>query len=292
MNKTNLEIIYQIAQNLVDGHPILTTLRDTSAWRIVDACGGSMIIANDASDNLPNGVTQADTECLNVNFEQLNHSGLGWDTWENSINADEIISDITFTKEEATFNEDTGAFISAKVSYEQVIPKEELGEYGFTFEYLVISECGCVDEANTEFPCGTDINELNTTPCEYCDDEDGIEPLEQAGYLLQRIYNRGDRDECSMKHIINGLCLIYTGSDPTNQELYADYSSAGYNKLEWDKYEEDESYEPKTTFDKELWQELKELVCSMEDGDKEEFYRLAHPYGAIADDHWMTYYIK
>lgn len=166
MNKTNLEIIYTIAQNLTTSQEDLLTHCDTSAWRIVDCGCGGMIIANDAAQNLPNGVTSVDTEVLSVAFDQTNHSGLGWDSWEDYINYDEIITDITFTKDDVTFCEETGDFLSSKVVYEKVIPKPELAEYGFTFEYLVINECGCGDSST--FPCGTDVSTLGVDTCKDC----------------------------------------------------------------------------------------------------------------------------
>lgn len=113
-----------------------------------------------------------------------------------------------------------------------------------------------------------------------------------AGQLLTTIFNNGDRDECSSKHIINGLCLIKINSDPTNQVLYADYQDAGYSAKEWSKYEEDNSYEPKRTFASDAWRELTLVVQSMDAEEGAIFWSLAYPYGDIMNDLWMEYYLK
>ncbi len=48
----------------------------------------------------------------------------------------------------------------------------------------------------------------------------------QMGELLQKIYNMGDRDECSYKHILHGLTALYwLGS----WKKLKDYETPGYN---------------------------------------------------------------
>lgn len=116
--------------------------------------------------------------------------------------------------------------------------------------------------------------------------------ITSAGFILQQIGEDGDQDECSMKHIINGLCLIYLGKSPTVQENYIDYSSAGYNELEWGKYEDDNTYEPVSSFNSVLWRDLHNLYKCMDTNTKTKFMSLAHPYGSIEDSHWMSYYLE
>lgn len=113
-----------------------------------------------------------------------------------------------------------------------------------------------------------------------------------AGKLINNLQSSGDQDECSMKHVVNGLCILYIGKDPSDQSLYVDYDNSGTSYEDWMLYEADNNHEPKAVFRKDLWSELYLLVNSMDDNTKKMFYKAAHPYCDIKDDHWMTYYNK
>lgn len=100
----------------------------------------------------------------------------------------------------------------------------------------------------------------------------------------------GDEDECCMKHFENGLCILYKGGDPSNQELYVDYSSSGISSEEWDKYEEDDSYEPKDTFRGDLWKEVYDVYQELSEKEREFFWGKVFPYGHITSSRWLHYY--
>lgn len=108
--------------------------------------------------------------------------------------------------------------------------------------------------------------------------------------LLDQVFFNSDQDECGMKHIENGLCILYVGKDPANQETYVDYRSGGYTLSDWEKYEQDETYPLEDTFMKEVWVRLKKTYDEASVQERKDMFRIAHPYGKITDSRWMQYY--
>lgn len=105
--------------------------------------------------------------------------------------------------------------------------------------------------------------------------------LRLIGKLMQQLQEAGDQDECSMKHVIHGLCLLHVGQDPSNQSLYVDYSDSGIVDYE---------VSLESVFLKEVWSEIKERVDGLSKKDKENFYLLSHPYGNIEDSYQYSDY--
>lgn len=117
--------------------------------------------------------------------------------------------------------------------------------------------------------------------------------LEELQPILNELYAySGDCDECCMKHFANGLCILYTGGDPCNQSLYADYQSSGISEVEWVKYEEDSSYVPKDTFREDLWEVVYEVYNRLTEEGREQFWNKAYPHGHITDCYWLYLYQK
>lgn len=115
--------------------------------------------------------------------------------------------------------------------------------------------------------------------------------VDKALYFLNKIYYNGDRDECSSKHIVNGLCLLHTGKTPTLQDNFVDYGSSGISEEAWDMFRDDiDSINWLRVFEPHLWAIVESIYKSLSDKDKKIFMEIAHPYCNIEDDHWMTYY--
>lgn len=74
--------------------------------------------------------------------------------------------------------------------------------------------------------------------------------------LISIIYNVGDQDECSMKHVGHGTSMMMKGIDPSEQDNYIDYRYAGFSHTLSD-YEEGILVE--SGFQKFLWQEVYKL---------------------------------
>ena len=109
--------------------------------------------------------------------------------------------------------------------------------------------------------------------------------------ILNELYMySGDQDECCMKHFENGLCILYTGGNPCDQSLYADYQDSGTTEEEWLKWEEDNSYVPESTFRQELWGKVYSTYENLSDKDKDLFWDKVFPYGHITSSSWLHYY--
>ena len=73
--------------------------------------------------------------------------------------------------------------------------------------------------------------------------------------LLQTIYVQGDQDECALKHVCHGIAMTKEGVDPSIQENYVDYGSAGFSEVFTDY---DRNLFVESGFQKYLWKEIKE----------------------------------
>lgn len=79
------------------------------------------------------------------------------------------------------------------------------------------------------------------------------EAKERMETLISIIYNLGDQDECSMKHVGHGTSMMMKGIDPSEQDNYLDYKDAGFShNLSY--YDEDILVE--SGFQKFLWREV------------------------------------
>ena len=115
--------------------------------------------------------------------------------------------------------------------------------------------------------------------------------VETAMHWLNEIYFNGDQDECSLKHVINGLCLLKVGKTPTNQDNFVDYKSSGFSKATWDLFgDRFDDVEWFDVYEPHLWSIVENLYKDMSDGEKSLFMKQAHPFGDIEDDLWMEYY--
>lgn len=100
----------------------------------------------------------------------------------------------------------------------------------------------------------------------------------------------GDQDECCIKHFENGLCILYKGGDPSKQDLYVDYNNSGISSEEWDKQEENNSYQPKYTFREDLWKDVYNVYKKLSEKERQIFWGKVSPYGHITSSRWLQYY--
>ena len=80
--------------------------------------------------------------------------------------------------------------------------------------------------------------------------------IERIKKLLQVIYRCGDRDECSIKHIGHGVSMMLKGLDPSVQDNYLDYSTAGCID-EFSDWENDLYID--SAFQESLWKEVYDM---------------------------------
>ncbi|WNO47297.1 hypothetical protein [Vibrio phage vB_VibM_10AMN] len=85
---------------------------------------------------------------------------------------------------------------------------------------------------------------------------DKMKAKQRMETLISIIYNLGDQDECSMKHVGHGTSMMMKGVDPSEQDNYLDYKDAGFSHTLSD-CEEDILVE--SGFQKFLWQEVYKL---------------------------------
>lgn len=117
--------------------------------------------------------------------------------------------------------------------------------------------------------------------------------VEQAVFWIDEIFYNGDRDECSLKHIINGLCLLRVGKTPTLQKNYVDYDNSGYPSVVWSMFGEDVGgLGLVSVFEPHLWCIVGNLYNSMSDKEKEEFILQMDEFDDIDNCHFMEYYRK
>jgi hypothetical protein len=107
---------------------------------------------------------------------------------------------------------------------------------------------------------------------------------------LDQIFFNSDQDECGMKHIENGLCILYMRKDPSDQDNYVDYRDGGFTLEDWEKYEDNPEFPLESKFMKECWVSLKEIYDNSTLQERKDFFRIAHPYGKVTDSRWMQYY--
>lgn len=97
---------------------------------------------------------------------------------------------------------------------------------------------------------------------------------ERVKVLTNVLYDIGDQDECSMKHVGHGIAMLIKGKDPAVQDNYVDwcYRTSGFSKLlsfydDSNKPEdEDESVLVESGFQGVIWREIKNLYDEF--GDK------------------------
>lgn len=115
--------------------------------------------------------------------------------------------------------------------------------------------------------------------------------VEQAVFWVDEIFYNGDQDECSLKHIINGLCLLRVGKTPTLQKNYADYNNSGYPRIIWSIFEGDiGKLNMVSVFEPHLWCIVENLYKNMSDVEKEGFIVQMHDFDDIDNCHFMDYY--
>ncbi len=119
--------------------------------------------------------------------------------------------------------------------------------------------------------------------------------LDKLINTLQEIYSSGDRDECSHKHVINGMCQLILGGAPSDSGNYYDYGTCG---IPWWFEDYDLPYEewPERVFCEQLWINAEELYQNLSDNDKQVFLTDYNPFvfTNFKEDHsfWLDEYDK
>lgn len=85
---------------------------------------------------------------------------------------------------------------------------------------------------------------------------DKMKAKKRVEHLIWTIYNVGDQDECSMKHVGHGTSMMMKGIDPSVKENYIDYSTAGCS---YDHSNYSENILVESAFQKYLWEEVYNL---------------------------------
>lgn len=164
--QNNLDLLFQMSQNLIEGNVLLKSRVDISSWRILDSGWHedvtSLTLINDVGF-FPNECNPLQQIVL-VEYKGINHSGMSHSCLEEMVTVEEIVSDIRFLFE---VDKDYVAGDEIEFTLQKVVSKDSLGEYGFTFDNPNAYCHYCDNIVAEEFPlCGTDISLTNVCSCE------------------------------------------------------------------------------------------------------------------------------
>lgn len=81
---------------------------------------------------------------------------------------------------------------------------------------------------------------------------------EQTKLIINAIWSCGDQDECSIKHVGHGVGMLKANLDPSVQDNYVDYRSAGCSH-EYSIYEDEfeDCIFVESAFQSDLWKKVK-----------------------------------